>query len=408
MSPVLTSEQRAEMQSDFDILSSDASDTQVLTNDGTVDNGDATDDSASSESADNTGTAESGDGSDPSVGDQVVDSDTDTTKDAEIIETDLDGKKVKVSRGIQKRFGKFTNDIAARDRTIAEANQREADLKRQLDEANARAIKPADTVKPVEPITTVQADTVVDKFVASDPPTMDDTNPDGTAKYATYGAFHAAHSKWANEAIKAAAEHGTKAVAKLVEQAVTKLKTDIETQRVTETAAQKAEREFTEQKTAYESRRDATKAANKDFVDLVEKNKNNVSITPDMKRIIFTDERGPEIQLWLAKNPIEAARIVALPAHRQGIEAGIIISKLGPPKTTTSQSGPGTGSGTGTGTGDKPNTPPVKRSVKLPPPPLPRGAGNGSRGSGGRLTYKKASEMSMDDYLAARADGTIS
>lgn len=62
-----------------------------------------------------------------------------------------------------------------------------------------------------------------------------------------------------------------------------------------------------------------------------------VRITPGMAQVIQDSELGPDIAYQLGKNPAEAVRIAALPAHRQAAELGKLEARISAPKRLAKQ-----------------------------------------------------------------------
>lgn len=131
-----------------------------------------------------------------------------------------------------------------------------------------------------------------------------------------------------------------------------------------------------QEQVAAKSRRDAflTKATAKydDFNEVI--SDPSLPITTTMAEVIYDSEHGADIAYHLGTNAAEAARIAALPNHRQAIELGKLEAKFSSPKP-----GP-----------------------KDPPPPPPRTV-NGLAAGG----VKDPGKMSMAEYVEARKAGSI-
>lgn len=103
-----------------------------------------------------------------------------------------------------------------------------------------------------------------------------------------------------------------------------------------------------------------------------------LTITPLMAEVIRESDVGPEVAYHLGTNRSEAQRIAALPPHRQAAELGRLEARLSQAPA------------------------PAPATPRNPPPAPPRTVSGVSAG----LT-KAPEEMSMAEYVAARAAGQI-
>lgn len=360
------------------------------------------DDSAQDEPDDaksDAATAKSGDDSDSSVdsgdddadaddADAEIDPDEDEPgdeKDDESDSVDTTDKKPKHgSRGFNRRIAGLNRKIAERDQQIAERD------KRWLEYTSKQAEKAA----PVETAKLETATEKVEAFSVKPAPKQDDTDAKGKPLYDTYGEFVEATSAWAAQAVKDAETSAEKRTAKMVEDAITKLKADFEAKE-TQATVQAEVKAITN---AYEVRKAAyaAKVPNA-FKKYITDNPNRPDLGPGLSTLIITHDKGPEVMLHLCKHPKEAARIKALAPDDQKVEFGIIVASF---KSNGSKAKSDDNVGTRGSAGTKP------KSVR-PNEPIPRGAQAGGKGSGGPMTYRKAENMSGDDYIAARRAGTI-
>jgi len=108
----------------------------------------------------------------------------------------------------------------------------------------------------------------------------------------------------------------------------------------------------------------------------------DVIVSIPMAHAILHAEDGPEVQYYLGSNPAEAKRISQLPPPLQLVELGKISAKLAAPAPA------------------EPKTPPVSVS-KAPAPIRPLKGGESSP------VVKDPSNMSMDEYVAARKAGQV-
>ena len=82
----------------------------------------------------------------------------------------------------------------------------------------------------------------------------------------------------------------------------------------------------------------AEKLEVEDFVDVVYNP--DLQISPEMTRLAFESEKGPEILYHLGQNPAEAARIAAMDAAQAGRAIGMLEAQLSLPKAKTITSAP--------------------------------------------------------------------
>lgn len=385
----LTRDQR---QADFNIVTSEQPDLirRALEMDGAKDK--ATVDADPDKSAlDSTKpvTAKSGDDSDTSIdagaGD-VDDDDPDAGNDDNVDddpEPELDAAGKKVKSAIDKKLSKLNYQIR-------EANRQNKELSKRLEAAEKAKIEP---VKEIKPDSKLEATIdVVEKFSAKPAPSQDDKDSKGEPLYATYGDFIAATTKWAKEAVEDAQTHAEKRAAKIVTDAVAKLKTEWSTEQATNQAKLDAEKVVA----TYEKRVAIVSAdpLNKDFDELVNQNKNKIQLTNIMRDEILNGENGPmpELALYFGRNPKEAAHIGTLTEKGQLLAIGAIITKLATPASKSSKDKPATNGNGGS---------------RRPADPLPRGSQAGGRGTGSGTSRKDVDNMSGDDYIAARRAGTL-
>jgi hypothetical protein len=133
--------------------------------------------------------------------------------------------------------------------------------------------------------------------------------------------------------------------------------------------------EFTREKTVstYAERVAKAREAKPDF-DSVTTNP-DLTITPAMAQVIVDSDIGPEVAYHLGTNPQEAARIAALPQHRQAAELGKLEAKLSQPA-------------------------PAPAPTRNPPPPPPQTVAGLSAG-----IAKAPEDMSMSEYIKWRSKG---
>jgi hypothetical protein len=395
-----TSQQTREaLMADFQITTSESPDVirRALEAEGATD---ADSEGNSELDGDDAIAAASGDGSDPSeeAAADGDDGDTDGADDADGVDDDDDtdestretaGKdgKGKQKSGINKKFASLTRKLAA-------SNQANADLMKRLEALEKKpAAEPAKETK--TEATAEAAVEKVEKFSAKPAPTPEDKDAHGKDLYPTYGDFVAALAKWTKEVTDDAQTHAEKRAAKIAKDAVGELKKEWEAERKKEVEARAksdAEAEGKKLIDAYNGRRDKVAAKFPvDFKKFVVENVNKIQLTPAMSDIILTHDLGPNIALYLGRNPKEAQAIGGQTVQQQLVSMGRIIAKLEAVASKTTKT-----DNTNVGTGKrKPNE------------PLPRGSQAGGRGSGGPMTYRRAETMSADDYIAQRRAGTI-
>jgi len=126
----------------------------------------------------------------------------------------------------------------------------------------------------------------------------------------------------------------------------------------------------------YEERVARLREAKPDYDSVV--NNPTLRITPIMADVIRESDAGPEVAYHLGTNPQEAARIAALPPHRQAAELGKLEIRL----SSTAQ--------------------PQAKPNRNPPPPPPQTVAGLSNG-----LNKAPEDMSMAEYVAARKAGQI-